>query len=190
MQHTVYLFDRFQLDVTRRKLLNAGGLVQRLNSRAMEALLLLVANAGEVVEKQRLMQAIWPHTIVEDNNLNQCILAIRKALGETAGSNQYVMTVPGRGYCFVCPVRKKIQESDDGVDAAPAAATAAVSAGAPASSEAPAAPSTIVSNAAPEQVEPAPLSQLPRQRTFWYGFAAGLVLAAVLLLPLALHWRH
>lgn len=113
MQHTVYLFDRFQLDVTRRKLLNAGGLVQRLNSRAMEALLLLVANAGEVVEKQRLIQAIWPHTIVEDNNLNQCILAIRKALGEAGGSNRYVMTVPGRGFCFVCPVQVRIQESVD-----------------------------------------------------------------------------
>ena len=111
VRHTVYLFEGFQLDVTRRKLVSSGGLVQPLNSRAMEALLLLVANAGELIEKRRLMQTVWPTAIVEDNNLNQCILAIRKALGETAGSNRYVMTVPGRGYRFVCPVRELEQES-------------------------------------------------------------------------------
>jgi DNA-binding winged helix-turn-helix (wHTH) protein len=112
----VYLFDGFQLDVTRRKLISSGGLVQPLHSRAMEALLLLVANAGELVEKRRLMQTVWPDSVVEDNNLNQCVLAIRKALGETAGSNRYIMTVPGRGYRFVSPVRALVQES--GIEAA------------------------------------------------------------------------
>jgi DNA-binding winged helix-turn-helix (wHTH) protein len=111
VQYTVYLFDGFQLDVTRRKLVSSGGLVQPLNSRAMEALLLLVANAGELVEKRRLMETIWPQAVVEDNNLNQCILAIRKALGEVAGSNRYVMTVQGRGYRFVSPVRTVVRES-------------------------------------------------------------------------------
>jgi DNA-binding winged helix-turn-helix (wHTH) protein len=164
MQHTVYLFDRYQLDVTRRKLLSAGGTVQPLNSRAMEALLVLVANAGEVVEKKRLMQAVWPHTIVEDNNLNQCILAIRKALGETAGSNRYVMTVPGRGYCFVCPVKKRIQESDEP--------------GAHPERQPPA--------AAPQPPLHAGRLELLRQGAFWYGVASGLVLAVLLLLPLVL----
>jgi DNA-binding winged helix-turn-helix (wHTH) protein len=111
VQHTVYVFDGFQLDVTRRKLVSTGGLVQPLNSRAMEALLVLVQNAGELVEKRRLMQTVWPNAVVEDNNLNQCVLAIRKALGETAGSNRYIMTVPGRGYRFVTPVRAMVQES-------------------------------------------------------------------------------
>lgn len=112
VQHTVYLFEGFQLDVTRRKLSTVGGMVQPLNSRAMDALLLLVANAGELVEKRRLMETIWPRTVVEENNLNQCILAIRKALGETAGSNRFVMTEPGRGYRFVSPVRRIVQESE------------------------------------------------------------------------------
>lgn len=111
VNHTVYVFEGFQLDVTRRKLISSGGLVLPLNTRAMEALLLLVANAGQLVEKRRLMETVWPTAIVEDNNLNQCILAIRKALGETAGSNRYIMTVPGRGYRFVCPVHAAMQES-------------------------------------------------------------------------------
>jgi DNA-binding winged helix-turn-helix (wHTH) protein len=111
VQHTVYVFDGFHLDVTRRKLISSGGLVRPLKARAMDALLLLVANAGQTVEKRLLMETVWPSAIVEDNNLNQCVLAIRKALGEAAGSNRYVMTVPGRGYRFVCPVREMTQES-------------------------------------------------------------------------------
>jgi DNA-binding winged helix-turn-helix (wHTH) protein len=121
VEHTVYVFDGFQLDVTRRKLSSAGGVVQPLNSRAMDALQLLVANAGQVIDKRRLMQAVWPAAVVEDNNLNQCILSIRRALGEAAGSNRYIMTVPGRGYCFVCPVRKLTSEST--TESAPPQAT-------------------------------------------------------------------
>jgi len=120
LQHTVYMFDGFQLDVTRRKLISSGGLVQSLNSRAMDALLLLVENSGELIEKRRLMQTVWPNSIVEDNNLNQCVLAIRKALGEAAGSNRYIMTVPGRGYRFVCPVREVSQESFSEASTVPA----------------------------------------------------------------------
>lgn len=161
MQHTVYLFDRFRLDVTRRKLLSASGVAIRLNSRAMEALLLLVANAGQVVERRRLMQTIWPHTIVEDNNLNQCILAIRKALGEAAGSNRFVMTVPGRGFCFVCPVHVLVQESID---------EAVTRTGVP-------------SDEATVHTRRRPFAH----RSFWYGLAAGALLGVVALLPLALH---
>src|SRR5690606_7113477 len=173
MQHTVYLFDRFQLDVSRRKLLSAGGLVQPLNWRAMEALLVLVAHAGEVVERRRLMQAIWPHTVVEDNNLNQCILALRRALGETAGSNRFVMTVPGRGFCFVCPVRRKVQESDDeppGHSATPPA---------PADARAP-----ITEAAFPFRFWLQTASQAP----FWYRMATGLTLAAVALAAVRALW--
>jgi DNA-binding winged helix-turn-helix (wHTH) protein len=111
VQHTVYLFEGFQLDVTRRKLISAGGMVQPLNSRSLDALLMLVTHAGQLVEKRRLMETVWPDSIVEDNNLNQCILSIRKALGETAGSNQFVMTEQGRGYRFVSPVRMVVRES-------------------------------------------------------------------------------
>ena len=107
MEHLSYLFDGFQLDVARRRLCSSGGVVIPLSSRAMEALLLLVANAGQLVDKRRLMETVWPAAVVEDNKLNQCILAIRKALGEAAGSNRYIMTIPGRGYCFVCPVQER-----------------------------------------------------------------------------------
>lgn len=84
----------------------------------MDSLMLLVANAGQLVEKRRLMETVWPGTVVEDNNLNQCILAIRKVLGEATGSNRYIKTVPGRGYLFVCPVRMQTRENADSDSAA------------------------------------------------------------------------
>lgn len=158
MQHTVYVFEGFQLDVTRRKLSSTGGLIQPLSSRAMDALLLLVANAGELVEKRRLMETIWPHTVVEENNLNQCILAVRKALGETAGSNRFVMTVPGRGYRFVCPVRRIMQESD--TETPPAFAAQATR-------------RILVRAAAGPGAMPNP--------AFWAGLAVGVILTGALL---------
>jgi DNA-binding winged helix-turn-helix (wHTH) protein len=171
VQHIVYLFDRFQLDVTRRKLLSAGGLVLPLRARPMEALLLLVANAGQVVDRRRLLQTVWPDRIVEDNNLNQCILAIRKALEETAGSNRFVMTVPGRGFCFVCPVRVRIQES---------------------SGEPPSQPVPALVPATPDARVPATsgtrrgvLAAL--DRPFWIGVALGGTAATAVLLPFVLH---
>jgi DNA-binding winged helix-turn-helix (wHTH) protein len=157
VQHVVYLFDRFQLDVTRRKLLSAGGLVLPLGSRPMEALLLLVASAGQIVERRRLLQTVWPDRIVEDNNLNQCVLAIRKVLGETAGSNDFVMTVPGRGFCFVCPVRVRMQESIE-----------------------------VVAASRPQSITHL-WTGLTLSRPFWIGVALGGSLAAALLLPFARH---
>jgi DNA-binding winged helix-turn-helix (wHTH) protein len=175
VQHIVYLFDRFQLDVTRRKLLSTGGLVLPLSPRPMEALLLLVASAGQIVERRRLMQTVWPDRIVEDNNLNQCILAIRKALGETAGSNHFVMTVPGRGFCFVCPVRVRMQESLEDTAAQSLAQGGAATA----------APTVTLTAVGPSSAVLAPRGAR-LDRSFWLGVAAGGVLAAALLLPFAL----
>lgn len=183
LQHTVYLFDRFRLDVTRRKLLSASGVVLPLNSRALEALLLLVANAGEIIDRRRLMQTIWPHTIVEDNNLNQCILAIRRALGEVAGSNQFVMTVPGRGFCFVCPVRTAMQESIEAVgdatapDAAPVSQVPTSAGASPPDNAAAATPRT--------QAAVRRWMLVAANPPFWLGFSLGAgSMAAVLLMAL------
>jgi DNA-binding winged helix-turn-helix (wHTH) protein len=178
VHHIVYSFDRFQLDVTRRKLVSSGGIVLPLKSRPMEALLLLVANAGQIVERRRLMETVWPDRIVEDNNLNQCVLAIRKALGEAAGSNSFVMTVPGRGFCFVCPVRVRTQESSDDtrLSAAPSLeATVQL-----------ATPAVAVNMPAPRKPE-VPRHRLALSAPFWIGMALGGAFVALLLLPFAMH---
>jgi serine/threonine-protein kinase len=60
-----------------------------------------------VLDKNTLMKAIWPDTVVEENNLNQNISMLRRVLGENRAANPYIVTVPGRGYRFVAPVTKR-----------------------------------------------------------------------------------
>ena len=53
------------------------------------------------------MEAVWPDSIVEENNLAQAISKLRQVFGETPGSHSYIVTVPGRGYRFVAEVNKR-----------------------------------------------------------------------------------
>jgi DNA-binding winged helix-turn-helix (wHTH) protein len=65
-----------------------------------------------VLDKERLMEAVWPDSIVEENNLTQNISALRRVFGETPGSHQYIVTVPGRGYRFVAEVKMREADAD------------------------------------------------------------------------------
>src|SRR4030095_4951774 len=73
--------------------------------KVFDTLLYLVEHQGVVLDKDELMLAIWPDTVVEENNLNQSISVLRRVLGESRGENRYVATVPGRGYRFVADVK-------------------------------------------------------------------------------------
>lgn len=95
----------FRIDVAQRLLLAADGARVPLPSRAFELLLCFVRRPGELLDKNRLMSAVWPNTVVEENNLTQSVGALRKALGEAPGEHRFLVTEPGRGYRFVAPVR-------------------------------------------------------------------------------------
>jgi DNA-binding winged helix-turn-helix (wHTH) protein len=79
----------------------------RLGSRAFDILVAMVERAGEVVGKEELIARAWPQTFVEESNLKIQVSALRRALGDGQGGNRYVVTVPGRGYNFVAPVRRE-----------------------------------------------------------------------------------
>jgi len=64
----------------------------------------LVAQAGQVVSKETLLDAVWPHTAVTEGVLKTCLGQIRQVLGETARAPQYIATLHRRGYRFVAPV--------------------------------------------------------------------------------------
>lgn len=100
-----YEFGPFRLDPRERSLLRDGEQVP-LTPRTYETLLVLVRNRDRVVEKQELMDTLWPDSDVEENNLNQSISAVRKALGERPGEQRYIKTVTRHGYRFVAPVRE------------------------------------------------------------------------------------
>jgi len=96
-------FDRFRVDTRFRKICRDGEPLQ-LTARAFDTLLILLENAGEVVTKAELFDRVWGDTAVEENNLTQQISALRKAFGEKASDHKFIVTVPGRGYCFVAPL--------------------------------------------------------------------------------------
>jgi TolB-like protein/DNA-binding winged helix-turn-helix (wHTH) protein/Tfp pilus assembly protein PilF len=100
-----YEFGPFRLDPLKRRLMRDGEPV-RLTPKALELLLVLVEASGRTVEKDELLEKVWAGTIVEENNLNQNITALRKSLGDSRQDSQYIATVPGVGYRFVAEVRK------------------------------------------------------------------------------------
>ena len=108
----VYEFGPFRLHATRRVLLRDGRPVT-LTAKVFDTLLLLVERGGEVVPKSEMMDALWPDTSVEENNLTQHVSMLRKALGERTGAHRYVVTVPGRGYGFVADVREVSEAAED-----------------------------------------------------------------------------
>src|SRR5262245_12796631 len=103
-QQSIYEFGPFRVDAIKRVLWREGEPVQ-LTSKSFDTLLVLVGHRGEIVTKDDLIKALWPDTIVEENNLTQQISMLRKALGEKVGEHRYLVTVPGRGYSFVAEVR-------------------------------------------------------------------------------------
>lgn len=107
-----YRFSVFRVDVRQRRLLTANDKLVSLSSRAFDTLLALLEHQGETLSKAQLMARVWPHAVVEENNLNQAISSLRKALGESRSENRFIATIPGRGYCFVAAVER--------VDIAPA----------------------------------------------------------------------
>lgn len=99
----LYAFGPFRVDPLKRVLCRDGETLP-LTSRAFDTLLTLVQNAGSTVAKEEIIERVWGDTIVEENNLTQCVSALRKALGEGPGSHQFIATVPRTGYRFVATV--------------------------------------------------------------------------------------
>jgi DNA-binding winged helix-turn-helix (wHTH) protein len=101
----IYEFGPFRVDGRERTLLRDGSPIA-LTDKVFELLWLLVQNRGHALAKAELMQALWPDTVVEENNLTVNMSTLRKALGESAGQRRYIETLSRRGYRFVADVRE------------------------------------------------------------------------------------
>lgn len=93
-------FGRFRFDLGRREL-SRDEVPVRLGSRALDVLFVLAAAKGDVVTKDELLARVWPGQIVEENNLQVQVSALRKALDEDKSGQSYLVTVPGRGYRLI-----------------------------------------------------------------------------------------
>jgi TolB-like protein len=98
----VYQFDRFTLDLARGVLLGEDSTELKLRPKSFALLHHFVANAGRLVDRDELMQAVWPGVFVTDDSIAQCIKEIRQALG---GDGQRLLrTIPRRGYRLAVPI--------------------------------------------------------------------------------------
>lgn len=99
-----YHFGEFQLD-TAEWVLRQSGEILPLAPKAVQALELLVRNAGRVVSRTEMLEALWPDCFVEDSNLTVTISMLRRVLGDNENETIFIETVPKRGYRFVPTVR-------------------------------------------------------------------------------------
>jgi eukaryotic-like serine/threonine-protein kinase len=96
-------FGSFRLDAAQRLLFRNGELVP-MSRKAVEILLLLLENHGQLVEKEELMRTVWPDAFVEESNVAVHISQLRKSLGADEGYR--IDTIPRRGYRFVGAVQQ------------------------------------------------------------------------------------
>lgn len=110
--HSYYRFGDFYLDVENRQLLRNDEQID-LNGRYFDALVLLVREQKQLVEKDEFFAKVWEDVVVSDAALTQCIKDIRKKLGDDAANPRYIETVPGYGYRFVGQVESDALTEDD-----------------------------------------------------------------------------
>ena len=99
------MFGPFRLQPEEGRL-QRDGLLVPLTPKAFAMLLVLVSHSGRLVDKDVLMQELWPDAFVEEGNLTFTMSVLRKALDDSARAARYIETVPKRGYRFIAPVRE------------------------------------------------------------------------------------
>src|SRR6266446_4260267 len=92
-----FCFEGYTLDLARGCLRNASGEME-LRPKSFDLLRYLVENAGRLISKDELVNAVWPNVIVSDDSLAQCVSELRHALDDP--DRRIIKTVPRRGYLF------------------------------------------------------------------------------------------
>src|SRR5215510_13500033 len=102
-----YEFGSVRLDETNR-LLYKNGVQLSVQPRVIETLLVLVKNPHAIVDKETILDAVWPDAAVEEGGLKRNISLLRKALGE---EGRFIETLPKRGYRFTAEVKEHWEET-------------------------------------------------------------------------------
>src|SRR5216683_6776924 len=122
-----YRFGEFTVDTGQKVLLREDKPLP-LPPKLFDTLLILVENSGRIVQKEELMNRLWPGTFVEEANLTSNIQQLRKSLGDNARHPHYIETVAKRGYRFIAPVAEqqngRVNDGDSNGDAEPSRITA------------------------------------------------------------------
>jgi predicted ATPase len=79
-----------------------------LTRKAFAVLSYLVEQAGHLVTKEELMEAVWPETFVQEEILKTYVRKLRQTLGDNAQNPLFIETQQGRGYRFIAEVAEEI----------------------------------------------------------------------------------
>jgi len=110
----LYVFGSFVLDPVKRSLLRDGVPVP-LSPKVFDTLLYLAQHPGRLLDKDELLDGVWPGRVVEENNLSHNISLLRKVLGGDSALDRCIVTAPGSGYRFTAnPQRipRKVRTGD------------------------------------------------------------------------------
>jgi tetratricopeptide (TPR) repeat protein len=124
----------------------------------------LIQSNGRLLTKDELMQQVWPDSFVEEANLTVNISALRRVLGESPGGQQYIETVPKRGYRFVAPITEHLNDGK----IAPSVQTSRIEL----------------------RLGATPSPKRPARSHRWWVVAAGMLSAAILVSAVFLSRRH
>src|SRR5262249_35570494 len=94
------------------RLLTRGGAPVELCARALDILIALVSRPNETISKKHLLSQVWPDVTVEEGSLRVHMASLRKALGDGKDGARYIITLAGRGYCFVAPITRSPGEAE------------------------------------------------------------------------------
>src|SRR6266850_7054759 len=98
-----YLFADCLLD-TQCYLLRRAGQSIRLRPKVFQALTYLLTNRDRVIAKQELCEQVWSAQAVSDATIENCLKAIRQAIGDNGQAQRLIETRYGQGYRFVAAV--------------------------------------------------------------------------------------
>jgi TolB-like protein/DNA-binding winged helix-turn-helix (wHTH) protein/tetratricopeptide (TPR) repeat protein len=107
----LYTFGSYRLDGAERALLRNGQPVA-LPPKDLETLLVLVERAGHIVNKEELLERVWPGVFVEEGNLARHIFNLRQVLGDGPDGLKYIETIPKRGYRFIAKLHDEAESAD------------------------------------------------------------------------------
>ncbi len=99
----IYGFGEFQIDVTRAEL-RKGADVRAVEPQVFELIVFLAANAGRLITKDEIVEAVWDGRIVSDSAVASRIKSARQALGDDGKTQKYIKTLHGRGFRFEAQV--------------------------------------------------------------------------------------
>jgi TolB-like protein/DNA-binding winged helix-turn-helix (wHTH) protein len=158
--------------------LSRGGQRIALEPKALRVLTLLVSRAGRLVDKQELLESVWPNTFVEENTLTRTIAILRRELGDRSRDSKLIETVPTRGYRFIAAVEILPLPEPMPSTASSGQTWPQVVAGGTAVAVASPADSPAGASSLPESSSKIPPPQIPKLR--WLLLALGLILVAIL----------